>query len=899
MTKHVYAFKDGNKDMRDLLGGKGANLAEMTQIGLPVPPGFTITTQACMTYLASENHLSPEVKAQAEEALKDIEDAVQKKLGDPANPLLVSVRSGAKFSMPGMMETILNLGLNDETVHGLIAQTGDPRFAYDSYRRLIAMFGDVVFHIEKAHFEEQLTALKQARGYKVDTDLTATDWQELVNRFKAIFQEKTGLSFPQDVRTQLWLAIEAVFKSWNIPRAVAYRKHQHIAHDLGTAANIQAMVFGNMGPDSATGVAFTRNPATGEKGLYGEYLINAQGEDVVAGIRTPEKIVLMQVTMPDLYKQLLHYAQTLETHYKDMQDMEFTIEKGRLYMLQTRNGKRTAQAAVRIAVDMTQSGLISKEEALLQIDANQLPQVLLPAFEMEIKRQNTPNKLATGLGASPGAASGKIVFDPDEAETLAQVGEKVILVRRETVPDDIHGMIAAQGILTTRGGSTSHAAVVARGMGKPCVAGCESLILDLRHETLSANGLTLHKGDYISIDGATGEVFKGNLPTVDGKINGEMNTLLEWADEFRTLGVRANADTPQDAIKARQLGAKGIGLCRTEHMFMGQDRLPVMQQMIMAKTEAERRNALQKLLPMQREDFEGIFRAMAGYPVTIRLLDPPLHEFLPNPETLLEEVTLLRLNEPDSPETQERAQLLKTVMQLKESNPMLGFRGCRLGLIYPEINEMQVRAIFEAAAKVKSDGIAIEPEIMIPLVGTAEELKRLREQLENVAREVMRETRQSVDYHFGTMIEVPRAALLADEIAQHAEFFSFGTNDLTQMTFGYSRDDAEGRFLAYYLDHGILPDNPFESLDTTGVGQLIVMAEEKARHVNPNIKLGLCGEHGGEARSVAFCDEAGLNYVSCSPFRVPVARVAAAQAAIRKRKAREQLNQNLNLLHIK
>ncbi len=898
MIKQVFLFHEGNKALKGLLGSKGANLAEMTRIGLPVPPGFTITTTACIAYLKSQSMLTDDLKCQVLEAMQSIETETDRIFGHQRNPLFVSVRSGAQISMPGMMETILNLGLNDETIHGLIAQTQDERFAYDSYRRLISMFGNVVFGIDKDVFETCITQMKKTRRVSHDTELTAKDWQAIVVQFKEQFQAHAGRPFPQAPNEQLWLAIEAVFKSWNIPRAVAYRKHHHIPHDLGTAVNIQSMVFGNMGDDSATGVAFTRNPATGEKALYGEYLVNAQGEDVVAGIRTPQKISALAKKMPAVYQQFEEIATRLEEHYKEMQDIEFTIEKGRLYILQTRTGKRTARAAVQIAVDFVREGILSPKEAILMVDANQLPQLLLPAFDEVSKARNRANLVALGLGASPGAASGKIVFSPDEAEALAAKGQNIILVRPETTPDDIHGIIAAKGILTSRGGSTSHAAVVARGMGKPCVAGCESAKVDLKREILTIQGREIRKGEVLSIDGATGEVFLGQLETVEPRIEDEFEMLLSWADQYRTLGVRANADTPEDARKARKLGAKGIGLCRTEHMFMQHDRLPVMQRMILATDAEERQTCLNQLLPMQRDDFRGIFRAMEGHPVTIRLLDPPLHEFLPNMEELIEAVTALRILQPFSEELKEKETLLKTVRQMHESNPMLGFRGCRLGLLYPEINRMQVEAIFEAATDLVAEGLDIQPEIMIPLVGTAEELRRLRVQLERDAQAVMEREAVQVPYQFGTMIEVPRAALTAHEIAEYADFFSFGTNDLTQLTYGYSRDDAEGKFLSAYIEQGILPRNPFETLDTQGVGQLIAMAAEKGRRIQPNLKLGICGEHGGDAQSVAFCHQGGLNYVSCSPFRVPVARVAGAQAAIREAMEKQQAPQKPDLISV-
>lgn len=888
-NKRVYLFKEGNASMRDLLGGKGANLAEMTNVGLPVPPGFTITTETCNDYLKEGNKFPGDSIEQIKKSLAEVEKETGKKFGDPSDPLLVSVRSGAKFSMPGMMETVLNLGLNDQTIKGVIAKTRDERFAYDSYRRFLQMFGSVVLHVERDNFEEKITALKAKKNIKLDVELSAEDWKQIVEEFKQVIKRETGKDFPQEPFEQLKLAIEAVFKSWNIPRAVAYRNYNKISHDLGTAVNVQTMVFGNMGNDSATGVAFTRSPATGENKLYGEYLTNAQGEDVVAGIRTPNALSELEKEMPAIYKEFSDIAKKLETHYKDIQDLEFTVEKGKLYMLQTRNGKRTAGAAVRVAVEMQKEGIIDKQRAIQLVDPNQLTQLLLRSFDMKAKDQakKEGKHLATGLNASPGAATGIVVFNPDEAEQRANAGEKIILVRIETCPDDIHGIIPAQGVLTSRGGMTSHAAVVARGMGKPCVAGCESAKVDLKNETLTAGGKVIKKGDVISLDGTTGEVFEGAIDTVEPKLDENFETLLRWADEVRRLGIRTNADTPEDAQKALEFGAQGIGLCRTEHMFMAQDRLPKMQEMIIAQNEQDRRKALDKLLPFQKADFMGIFKAMAGYPVTIRLLDPPLHEFLPNHEELLEEVVVLRTTGKNPKELKEKEELLKIVGSLREANPMMGLRGCRLGLTYPEINEMQTKAIIQAACELKKAGVDVLPEIMIPLIGHVNELKVVREQLEKVAKDTMDEMDVQVNYLFGTMIEIPRAALTADEIAEYAEFFSFGTNDLTQMTFGFSRDDAEGKFLGHYVDKKILKNNPFEILDADGVGILVRMAIEKGRQTRPNIKLGICGEHGGEPQSVAFCHEVGLNYVSCSPFRVPVARLAAAQAALATKGAKE------------
>jgi pyruvate,orthophosphate dikinase len=874
--KCVYLFREGNSGMKNLLGGKGANLAEMTNAGLPVPPGLTITTETCIEYIDNNNQMPKGLMDDVKEALKDVEKSTGKKFGDASNPLLVSVRSGARLSMPGMMETILNLGLNDETIKGLISLTNNQRFAFDSYRRFLTMFGSVVLDIEREEFEHILDQVKTKEGVKLDTEVSVEGLKSLIPDYKALIKKETGKDFPQAPYEQLQLAIEAVFKSWNIPRAVAYRNHYKIDHRYGTAVNVQTMVFGNMGDDSATGVSFTRNPSTGENEFYGEYLTNAQGEDVVAGIRTPKPISELQTEMPGLYKQYVDIAQKLEHHYKDVQDMEFTIEKGRLYILQTRNGKRTTQAAIRIAVEMQKEGIISKERALQLVDPSQLYQLMLPSFNPKAKKAG--KLLASGLAASPGAAVGKIVFNTDEAAERGNAGEKVILVRIETCPDDIHGMIAAQGVLTLRGGMTSHAAVVAKGMGKPCVAGCESLKIDLKNETLTtADGTVYRKNDIISIDGGEGQVFEGSISTVEPKMDENFEKLFTWADEVKKLVVRANADNPQDAQKAVELGAKGIGLCRTEHMFMEQDRLPVVQQMIIAGTPEARKEALLKLLPMQYEDFKGMFKALNGYPMTIRLLDPPLHEFLPNKDELIAEVATLKAKGQDA---SKQESFLQKVEELHESNPMMGLRGCRLGLTYPEINEMQVRAIFEAACDLKKEGLEVKPEVMIPLVGHVNELKEARRVLEKVAKQIMEEKGTNIDYQFGTMIEIPRAALTADQIAEYAEFFSFGTNDLTQMTFGYSRDDAEGKFLNNYVEQKILPENPFETLDQEGVGQLMKIAIEKGKSVRTEIKLGICGEHGGDPESVKFCHKIGLNYVSCSPFRVPVARLAAAQAVI-------------------
>lgn len=881
-NKRVWLFKEGNADMRNLLGGKGANLAEMTNAGLPVPPGLTITTETCMEYINNGNKMPDGLMDEVKAYLKEVEKQAGKKFGDKENPLLVSVRSGARLSMPGMMETILNLGLNDETLQGMINLTNNERFCYDSYRRFLTMFGSVAWDIERNLFEAELDKVKEKEGVKTDAEVSAEGLKSLIPIYKEIIKNQTGKEFPQDPYVQLQEAIEAVFRSWNIPRAVAYRNLNKIDHNFGTAVNVQTMVFGNMGNDCATGVSFTRNPATGENEFYGEYLTNAQGEDVVAGIRTPKPIKELANEMPELYKQYVDIAKNLENHYKDVQDMEFTIEKGKLYILQTRNGKRTAAAAVRIAVEMAKEGIISKERAVELVDPYQLYQLLLPSFDPKAKKE--AHKIAQGLNASPGAAIGKIVFDTDEAATRGEAGEKVILVRIETCPDDIHGMIASQGVLTLRGGMTSHAAVVAKGMGKPCVSGCEDLKIDLANKTLTAaDGTIYHENDVISIDGGTGEVMAGAVQTQSATMDENFETLFKWVDEFKKLTVRANADTPLDVQNALKLGAEGVGLCRTEHMFMDPSRLPWVQKMIIAGTKEARKEALAKLLPMQYQDFKDMFKALNGYPMTIRLLDPPLHEFLPDKETLIAEVATLKAKGEDY---KEKENLLHTVEELSESNPMMGLRGCRLGLMFPEINEMQVRAIFEAACDLKKEGLTVKPEIMIPLVSHVNELRIDRALLEEVAKEVMQEKGVEIEYMFGTMIEIPRAALTADEVAQYAEFFSFGTNDLTQMTFGYSRDDAEGKFLSKYVEDKILPANPFETLDTKGVGQLMQIALEKALPVRPNLKRGICGEHGGDPNSVKFCHKIGLNYVSCSPFRVPQARLAAAQAAIADKKAK-------------
>lgn len=895
-TKRVFLFEDAFKafegdrsSMRDFLGGKGAGLAEMTSSGVNVPPGLTILTTCCREY-SKTNKMPEKLLAEVEVELKKVEEKLGRKLGDLEKPLLLSVRSGAKFSMPGMMDTILNLGLTDKTVESLAKQTDNARFAWDSYRRFIQMYSHVVLQVDKAHFEDVLEDKKDELGIKSDADLKVEHLKALVSEYKKIVEESTKKPFPQDVKEQLAGAIEAVFKSWNNARAVYYRNLHKIDHNLGTAVNVQSMVFGNFDQNSGTGVCFTRNPSTGQKILYGEYLVNAQGEDVVAGVRTPKKISEMEQEMPAVHKELLENIGKLETHYRDMQDVEFTIEQGKLFLLQTRTGKRTAAAAVKVAVDLCGEKIISKEEALSRVEPMQLNQLLLPSFKPEdkLKAKSENRHVATGLNASPGAAIGKIVFDPTEAAKLAENGEKVILVRIETCPDDIHGIVPAQGVVTSRGGMTSHAAVVARGMGKPCVAGCEALKIDLQANQMVVKDHTFKRGDLISIDGSTGEIFAGSIATEEPDFSSEFKTLLSWADDVRTLRVRTNADTPEDARRAREFGAEGIGLCRTEHMFMSQDRLPIVQEMILSGSKDERLEALAKLLPMQRSDFEGIFKAMDGLPVTIRLLDPPLHEFLPKAEALIEEVATMKAKGEKGVELRQKEVLLGKVNELHESNPMMGLRGCRLGLVYPEINEMQVRAIFEAAIEVRKAGITVLPEIMIPLIGHANELKIVRNQLEEVAKKVMEEKAAQVDYKFGTMIEIPRACVTANEIAEHAEFFSFGTNDLTQMTFGYSRDDAEGKFLHRYLEgidsltgkERILVHNPFEVLDSNGVGKLMKIAVEYGLQTRPDLKLGICGEHGGEPMSIAFAHDLGLNYVSCSPFRVPVARLAAAQATI-------------------
>jgi pyruvate, orthophosphate dikinase len=874
--KYVYLFREGKASMRDLLGGKGANLAEMTQIGLPVPPGFTLTTEACNGYYDNGENVPEGTWDQVWPALAEVEAATGKIFGDKKNPLLVSVRSGAKFSMPGMMDTVLNLGLNDDTVEALAANTQNERFAWDCYRRFIQMFGDVVLEVEHYLFEQILETAKEKQGVGFDSELSPESLKWMVSEYKKRIQRSTGKPFPMDPKEQLQLAVLAVFRSWNNDRANVYRKINNIPHDIGTAVNVQSMVFGNMGSDSGTGVAFTRNPSTGEKALYGEYLMNAQGEDVVAGIRTPQPIATLAQENMDIYKQFVENSQRLEAHYRDMQDIEFTIERGKLYMLQTRNGKRTASAAIRVAVELYHEGVITKEEAVMRIEPEQLDHLLHRRMDGEAKMK----VLAKGLPASPGAASGKIVFSAEEAERLGEMGEKVILVRTETTPDDIRGILAAQGILTSRGGMTSHAAVVSRHMGKPAVCGCDALKIDYTQKLVVIDGVEYPEGSLFSIDGATGRVIKGEIKMVDPELSEGFKEFLGWADEIARLRVMANADTPSEAMNARNFGAVGIGLTRTEHMFMDPERIPIVQEMILAQTLEEREVALAKLLPMQEEDFYGILKAMQGYPVTIRLLDPPLHEFLPHSEELIVEITKLRMSKSDPVALSEKEALLRKVRALSELNPMLGHRGCRLGVSFPEITVMQARAIFQASARLIKEGYDIHPEVMIPLTMGKEEFILMRKLVDETAQAVMSEQNVQIKYHVGTMIEVPRAALLADEIGKVADFFSFGTNDLTQMTMGLSRDDAQGKFLPVYLEKNLLKTDPFVVLDRDGVGKLIDMAVKLGRGSNADISLGICGEHGGEPNSIEFCHLVGLNYVSCSPFRVPIARLAAAQAAI-------------------
>ena len=945
--KLIYTFAEGNASMRSTLGGKGAGLAEMTNAGLPVPPGFTITTEACNAYYEAGKEIAPGLWDDVIGHMKSLEQETGKGFGDTTNPLLVSVRSGAAFSMPGMMDTVLNLGLNPDTVQGLIALTGNERFAWDAWRRFVAMFGRIVLGLKAEDFDEPFDELKHRAKAKLDTDLTADQLKDIGNRFAEIVKEKSGEEFPTDPYRQLELAVRAVFDSWFGKRAHDYREFNKIPHDLGTAVNVVTMVYGNMGDDSGTGVAFTRDPNTGEKALFGEYLTNAQGEDVVAGVRTPDKISQMRDVMPEVYAQFEEIAQRLEGHYRDMQDLEFTIERGTLYMLQTRSGKRTAPAAVKIAVDMVNEGVLTKEEALQRVDPAQIVQLLLPRFDEAAKAKVGDRLLGKGLNASPGAAVGQAIFDPDRAVSARDAGNPVILVRIETSPDDVHGMLAAKGVLTARGGATSHAAVVARSMGLPCVAGAESLKIDYAKRAMLAGSATVAEGDVISIDGTTGEIFAGELPTIEARFEDEhdLATLLGWADEVRTMQVWANADYPRDAERARAFGAQGIGLCRTEHMFFEGDRLPTVRRMILnahaataarAKADAdlsvEEREAistfdmaLAELETLQTDDFAGLFRAMDGLPVVIRLIDPPLHEFLPSHDELVAETTRLRttleltggdgllqqglvkvfgkkdanramskfgLSKSDrsglDTELAEKEELLHAVEAMREQNPMLGLRGVRLGLMVPDVVKMQTRAILAGAARVAAEGLTPLPEIMIPLVGHVNELRETRTILEAEVARIVESSGQQVDYKFGTMIEVPRGALTADEIAEHAEFFSFGTNDLTQMGFGYSRDDAEGKFLMQYVDRKVLPENPFQVLDVSGIGQLVRMGVEKGRATKPDLKIGICGEHGGDPQSIAFCHEVGLNYVSCSPFRVPVARLAAAQAAIATTETRDK-----------
>ena len=875
--KRVWLFREGDATMRNLLGGKGANLAEMTNLGLPVPPGLTITTETCMDYINHGNVMPAGLMDEVKTALKDVEAKAGKKFGDTTNPLLVSVRSGARVSMPGMMETILNLGLNDETVEAMVKLTNNPRFCYDSYRRFLTMFGSVAWEMDRQkYFESEVEKVKAREGVSEDTQISAEGWKSLIPIYKATIKEVTGKEFPQDPYVQLQEAIEAVFRSWNIPRAVAYRNMNKIDHNYGTAVNVQTMVFGNMGNDCATGVSFTRNPATGENKFYGEYLVNAQGEDVVAGIRTPKQIAELETDMPDIYEQYVNIAKQLEKGYHDVQDMEFTVERGKLWILQTRNGKRTAKAAIKIAVDMCNEGIITKEEAIKQVDPYSVYQVLLPCFNPDKVKHS--HKVSKGVNASPGAAVGKIVFDTEEAARRGEAGEKVILVRIETCPDDIHGMAVSQGVLTLRGGATSHAAVVAKGMGKPCVSGCEDLKIDLANETITcSDGTVFHKDDIISLDGGTGEVMEGAIELVQAGLDADFETFFGWVNEYKTLKVEANADTPKDIENAIKFGAEGVGLCRTEHMFMDPDRLPWVQKMIIAGTKEARKEALDKLLPMQYSDFYAMFKALGDKPLTVRLLDPPLHEFLPSKIELVEKVATKKALGQDYAEDEK---MLEIVENLSESNPMMGLRGCRLGLTYPEINEMQVRAIFEACCDLKKEGHAVQPWIMIPLIGHINELKTAKATLVDVAKQVMAEKGINVEYKFGTMIEIPRAALTAKEVATEAEFFSYGTNDLTQMTFGYSRDDAEGKFLKNYVEQKILPSNPFVTLDVNGVGRLIEMSVDEGREINSKLVGGICGEHGGDPDSVKYAHKIGLNYVSCSPYRVPQARLAAAQAAI-------------------
>lgn len=870
--KFVYSFHEGNKSMRDLMGGKGANLAEMTNIGLPVPPGFTITTQACNRFYEENEELWDSLKAEIREHLEEVEKKLDKKFGDEKNPLLVSVRSGSVFSMPGMMDTILNLGLNDASVEGLANVTENPRFAYDSYRRFIQMFGDVAMGVPKENFDEIFEAVKEDKGVHEDTDLTTEDLKAVIEGYKKVIREEKGEDFPQDPYEQLLYAIRAVFLSWNNNRAKVYRRLHQISDKLGTAVNIQSMVFGNMGETSGTGVAFTRNPATGENKLFGEFLMNAQGEDVVAGIRTPKNIGALEEVMPKVYKQFHEITESLEKHYKDMQDIEFTIENENLYILQTRSGKRTSQAAIQVAVDLVEEGFLSKEEAILRVEPDSLNQLLHPTFD-EKALQDSP-VLAKGLPASPGAASGKIYFRADDAAAAHSKGEKVILVRQETSPEDIEGMIASEGILTARGGMTSHAAVVARGMGKCCVAGASAVRIHEQTKIMKIDDKEFHEGDFISLNGSTGEIYAGEIEKVNPSLSGAFGTFMEWADEIRTMQVRTNADNPRDSQQARKFGAEGIGLCRTEHMFFQEDRIPSVRRMILSKTKEAREEALAEILPMQRQDFYEIYKVMEQLPVTIRLLDPPLHEFLPT-----EEKDIIALAESMHVSKEE---LQETVEELHEFNPMLGHRGCRLAVTYPEIYRMQARAIIEAALQIQEEGSEITPEIMIPLIGETDELVYVKKEVEEEIQMVFDEKGKTVPYLIGTMIEIPRACLIADEIAKEAEFFSFGTNDLTQMGFGFSRDDA-GKFLEEYVDKKILPESPFDSLDQKGIGKLVEMGAKLGREANSDLHLGICGEHGGDPKSIEFFYKVGLDYVSCSPFRVPIARLTAAQCVAKEK----------------
>lgn len=874
MAKWVYLFKEGKADMKNLLGGKGANLAEMTNLGLPIPQGFTVTTEACTDYYTSGKKITAEIQGQIFDALKELEKIQGKTFGDTEDPLLVSVRSGARASMPGMMDTILNLGLNDVAVEGFAKKTGNPRFAYDSYRRFIQMFSDVVMEMSKTFFEGILDEVKEEKGAKFDTDLTAEDLKEVIAKYKAIYKEKMGEEFPQDPKVQLMEAVKAVFRSWDNPRAIVYRRMNDIPGDWGTAVNVQAMVFGNMGNTSGTGVAFTRNPSTGENGIYGEYLINAQGEDVVAGIRTPQPITKLQEDLPECYKEFMEIAHKLEDHYRDMQDMEFTIQEGKLYFLQTRNGKRTAPAALQIACDLVDEGKITPEEAVCRIEAKSLDQLLHPTFDAAALKAG--KVIGSALPASPGAAAGKVYFTADEAKAHHEAGERVILVRLETSPEDIEGMHAAEGILTVRGGMTSHAAVVARGMGTACVSGCGEIKINEAEKRFELGGYSVKEGDYISLDGSTGKIYLGDIQTVEATVSGNFGRLMDWADQFRTLKVRTNADTPADTKNAIKLGAEGIGLCRTEHMFFEPERIPKIRKMILSDSVEAREKALNELIPFQKSDFKAMYEVLEGKPMTVRYLDPPLHEFVP---TSPEDIKALAADMGLTPE-----EVKAKCDELHEFNPMMGHRGCRLAVTYPEIAKMQTRAVMEAAIEVKNEkGYDIVPEIMIPLVGEKKELKFVKDIVVEVAEQVKKEMGSDIQYHIGTMIEIPRAALTADAIAEEAEFFSFGTNDLTQMTFGFSRDDA-GKFLESYYKAKIYESDPFARLDQTGVGQLVQMAAEKGRKTRPDIKLGICGEHGGDPSSIEFCHKIGLNYVSCSPFRVPIARLAAAQAAINEKR---------------